>query len=134
MSFFWLLSLATTSLGSACLVFFALPFGTKILKSFAGFLHKAWIPILALTGVYCLLIVQEGTSYRLARAKKDSPKGDNIQYEAASMIKHQRNIYIVLLGLTVLIGLLLLVWQVHSWANRNDAVRRRIENEIQSNK
>ena len=63
MNIFWVLALGITSVGGLFLGFFFVasifPKGTKIAPRIGHIIFKAWIPILACSGIFVLLLVQD---------------------------------------------------------------------------
>ena len=135
MNIFWVLALAITSIGGLFLAFFfiasIIPKGTKIAPKIGLIIFKVWIPILACSGIFILLLVQDIGAVRHNQRLYQNAKGgegdDNLFFFAAELFKVERNVYILILGLVVLIGVILISWQAHSWAVRNTALQEKIK-------
>ena len=135
MNIFWVLALAITSIGGLFLAFFfiasIIPKGTKIAPKIGLIIFKVWIPILACSGIFILLLVQDIGAVRHNQRLYQNAKGgegdDNLFFHAAELFRVERNVYILILGLTVLIGVLLISWQAHSWSIRNSALQAKIQ-------
>ena len=132
MNIFWLLSLIITTTASIFLflffISFFLPKGTKLSNFIAKIIFRLWIPILSLSGIFILLIVQEigainHVSQQYYQAKNGSASSDNLFFYAAELFRTQRNFYISILGLLVLFSLLIISWQVHSWTKKNEQLQ-----------
>lgn len=135
MNIFWVIALGITSVGGLFLTFFFIasifPRGTKIAPKIGQIIFKAWIPILACSGIFILLLVQNIGSIRhnqkLYQNAKNGDGDDNLFYFAAELFKVERNVYILLLGLVVLIGVLLISWQADSWSSRNSSLQQKLK-------
>ena len=125
MNIFWILSLIISTFAVIFLIIFSIPFNNKKLYLIISFLYKFWIPILSCSGFYCFIIAQELVSIKYYN-KKTKINTDSLHFETANLFKAQRNFYLVLFGLILLVGILLIIWQVHSWYNRNEAIRNEI--------
>ena len=129
MNIFWILALSVTSVGIFLLVLFLLPLGTKFIQMVGRLVHKFWVANIMFSGVFVLLLVQElSATNQAAQMYKSKPTGTTGEfYGAAELAKAQRNLYLVVLGLVVLLGLLLISWQVNSWTLRNEGLREKLQ-------
>ena len=129
MNIFWILALSVTSVGIFLLILFLLPLGTKFLQMVGRLVHKFWVANVMFSGVFVLLLVQElSATNQAAQMYKSKPTGATGEfYGAAELAKAQRNLYFVVLGLIVLLGLLLISWQVNSWSLRNEGLREKLQ-------
>lgn len=125
MNIFWAIALGITSVGIVLLILLMLPLGIKYAQFLGRCLFKLWIPILSCSAVFGLLIAQEfsGAS-NMVHLREFLASRDF--YSAAELAKGQRNLYLLILGLVVLIGVLLISWQVHTWTVRNEALREKL--------
>lgn len=135
MNIFWVIALGITSIGGLFLIFFFIasifPRGTRMAPKIGQIIFKAWIPILACTGIFILLLVQDmGNVRRNKKIYQNSKNGEgdeNLFYFAAELFKVERNVYILGLGLVVIIGVLLISWQSDSWSSRNSALQQKFK-------
>lgn len=129
---FWVLSLILTTIGVFFLLLFLVPFRTSTIQKIGSLVFKAWIPILSCCGVYVLLFSQEWNRVGHEQQKHHDAKlqGDEQYfYSTTEMFKAQRNIYIISFGLTVIVSLVVIAWQVSIWGRKNDQLRSRIDHE-----
>ena len=132
MNIFWVIALAITLLCLSLLILIFISFlipriGTKIAWEIARIVYRFKIQIMVTSCVFILLFAQELAVCRSAAKKRneDHSKGEVFFFEASQLFKAQRNLYIVIFGLTVQFGLLVVSWQINAWVKRNNGLKEK---------
>ncbi|KAH0792766.1 hypothetical protein GPJ56_003389 [Histomonas meleagridis] len=132
MNIFWVLALAITLLCLSLLILIFISFlvpriGINIANKIAQIVYRFKIQIMVTSCVFILLFAQELSVCRMTSKKRnnDHSQGDVFFFEASQLFKAQRNLYIVVFGITVQFGLLIVSWQINSWVKRNNGLREK---------
>ena len=126
MNIFWILSLGISSLSGIFIILFLIPCGNKITNILSSFISRFTLYISCFLGLYVLLLFQEVTNIRGSYNKKHLDTVNSL-YWTAEYFKYQRNMFLILLGLVLLVGLLLISWQSKKWATKNEELKRTIQ-------
>lgn len=112
LSFIW-------GIGLLCLLVFLLPFGTEFTEKFGLSLCKLSVTIIGCLGIFVVFLVEK----ILVLTNIINWKSENNTKEP---FKSQSELYFLICGCVLFIGLLLVVWQVNVWSKKNDKIRSRV--------
>lgn len=127
MSIFWVFSLIISFIATFLISIFLIPFGSKIKIKISQALSRLHFPIIACLALHLILLSNEINS-----VKKNAHVKTNL-YFTAEYFKAQRNALILLIGMSLLIGLLLISWQNIRWSTRNEQLRHTIAQRNEQN-
>ncbi|EAX85663.1 hypothetical protein TVAG_091340 [Trichomonas vaginalis G3] len=128
MNIFWVLSLFLSTVGGVLMLLYALPLKNSWITKLSKLLYRFRAFLFCSAGIYVFLIIQEFSSMKHESMHKKDMEGNGAEFSrrSANLFRNQRNLYIVLIGLSIQLGLLIFIWQSHSMAKRYKNLVRQI--------
>jgi hypothetical protein len=128
MNILWYLLSAMLGIGAVILLVFLITSNTPLAPWLGKLFWRGRAPLSVIAAVYLLFIVNEFFSARHARERRESAKESQERsfFFLNEMFKAQRNMYLVISGLAVYLGILLISYQVQLWAARIDREKTRL--------
>lgn len=107
-------------IGVIMLLVFLLPAGIEFFGKIGRWISKFWLAILGIFGFYMVLLGQ-----KVLEIKNNMNAEDGIL--DVQNLNSQTEIFIFACTSAILLGLLLVIWQINTWANRNSVIYAQIQ-------